>query len=93
MTFSTWKEKKTNSSAASRGARGKRAKRWSKRSASAVVKAKPRRTIGLESERSLPKWEWIKIGITGTGAAVSNAIFHATGKRIRDLPITPDKLI
>jgi xanthine dehydrogenase YagR molybdenum-binding subunit len=34
-----------------------------------------------------------EIGITGTAAAVENAIFHATGKRIRDLPITPDKLI
>jgi xanthine dehydrogenase YagR molybdenum-binding subunit len=34
-----------------------------------------------------------EIGITGVTAAIANAIFHATGKRIRDLPITPDKLL
>lgn len=34
-----------------------------------------------------------EIGITGTAAAVANAVYHATGKRVRDLPITPDKLI
>jgi xanthine dehydrogenase YagR molybdenum-binding subunit len=34
-----------------------------------------------------------EIGITGAAAAVANAIFHATGKRIRELPITPDKLL
>jgi len=33
-----------------------------------------------------------EIGITGTAAAISNAVFHATGIRIRDLPITLDKL-
>jgi xanthine dehydrogenase YagR molybdenum-binding subunit len=34
-----------------------------------------------------------EIGITGTGAAIANGVFHATGKRIRQLPITPDKLL
>ena len=34
-----------------------------------------------------------EIGITGVAAAIANAIYHATGKRIRDLPITPDKLV
>jgi xanthine dehydrogenase YagR molybdenum-binding subunit len=34
-----------------------------------------------------------EIGITGVGAAVANAVFNATGKRVRDLPITLDKLM
>ena len=34
-----------------------------------------------------------EIGITGTAAAVANAIYNATGKRIRDYPITPDKIM
>jgi xanthine dehydrogenase YagR molybdenum-binding subunit len=34
-----------------------------------------------------------EIGITGGVAAIANAVFHATGKRVRDLPITLDKLI
>lgn len=34
-----------------------------------------------------------EIGITGTSAAIANAVYHATGKRVRDVPITPDKLI
>ncbi|MBQ5942597.1 xanthine dehydrogenase family protein molybdopterin-binding subunit [Massilia sp. AB1] len=34
-----------------------------------------------------------EIGIVGVAAAVSNAIFHATGKRLRTTPITPDKLL
>ena len=34
-----------------------------------------------------------EIGIVGVAAAIANAVFHATGKRIRDLPITLDKLL
>ncbi len=34
-----------------------------------------------------------EIGITGITAAIANAIYNATGKRVRDLPITPDKLL
>ena len=34
-----------------------------------------------------------EIGITGVAAAVANAVYNATGKRLRDLPLTPDKLI
>jgi xanthine dehydrogenase YagR molybdenum-binding subunit len=34
-----------------------------------------------------------EIGITGVAAAVANAIYNATGTRVRDLPITPDKLL
>jgi len=34
-----------------------------------------------------------EIGITGAAAAISNAVYHATGTRIRDLPITLDKLL
>jgi len=34
-----------------------------------------------------------EIGITGAGAAIANAVYHATGRRIRDVPITLDKLI
>jgi xanthine dehydrogenase YagR molybdenum-binding subunit len=34
-----------------------------------------------------------EIGITGTAAAIANAVYHATGKRIRELPITLDRLL
>jgi len=33
-----------------------------------------------------------EIGIVGVAAAIANAVFHATGKRVRDLPITLDKI-
>ena len=34
-----------------------------------------------------------EIGITGVPGALSNAVYHATGRRVRDLPITLDKLL
>ncbi|MBP0447198.1 xanthine dehydrogenase family protein molybdopterin-binding subunit [Roseomonas sp. SSH11] len=34
-----------------------------------------------------------EIGIVGTAAAIANAVFHATGKRVRHLPITVDRLL
>ncbi|HET6252522.1 MAG TPA: xanthine dehydrogenase family protein molybdopterin-binding subunit [Puia sp.] len=34
-----------------------------------------------------------EISLIGVAAAVANAVFNATGKRVRELPITPDKLI
>ena len=34
-----------------------------------------------------------EIGITGTAASIANAVFNATGQRIRELPITLDKLL
>ncbi|MHC5595682.1 MAG: xanthine dehydrogenase family protein molybdopterin-binding subunit [Nostoc sp.] len=40
--------------------------------------------LGTKSLGELP--------IVGVAAAISNAVYHATAKRIRDLPITPDKL-
>jgi xanthine dehydrogenase YagR molybdenum-binding subunit len=34
-----------------------------------------------------------EIGMTGAAAAIANAVYHATGVRVRDLPITLDKLL
>ena len=34
-----------------------------------------------------------EIGIVGVAAAISNAIYHATGKRVRETPMTPDKVM
>lgn len=42
-------------------------------------------TLGTKSLGELP--------IVGVAAAIANAVYHATGRRIRDLPMTPDKLI
>ncbi|HEX6553557.1 MAG TPA: hypothetical protein VF026_12400 [Ktedonobacteraceae bacterium] len=34
-----------------------------------------------------------EIGIAGTATAIANAVYHATGIRVRDLPITLDRLL
>jgi xanthine dehydrogenase YagR molybdenum-binding subunit len=34
-----------------------------------------------------------EIALVGVAAAIANAVYHATGKRVRDLPITPEKLL
>ena len=34
-----------------------------------------------------------EVGIIGAAAAIANAIYNATGKRMRDLPVTPDKVL
>jgi xanthine dehydrogenase YagR molybdenum-binding subunit len=34
-----------------------------------------------------------EVGIVGVAASIANAVFNATGKRVRDLPISPDKLL
>jgi xanthine dehydrogenase YagR molybdenum-binding subunit len=34
-----------------------------------------------------------EIGIVGVASAIANAVYHATGKRVRELPITLDKVV
>ena len=34
-----------------------------------------------------------ELGMVGIAAAIANAVFHATGKPVRDFPITPDELL
>ncbi|MVN75128.1 molybdopterin-dependent oxidoreductase [Hymenobacter sp. HMF4947] len=34
-----------------------------------------------------------EIGMLGVAAAIANAVYHATGKRVRELPLTSDKLL
>jgi xanthine dehydrogenase YagR molybdenum-binding subunit len=34
-----------------------------------------------------------ELSLVGVAPAVANAVYHATGRRVRDLPITPDKLL
>ena len=51
----------------------------------------------INEEDTIPNKLGVKgigeIGIVGVAAAVVNAVFNATGKRIRNLPLTPDKLL
>jgi xanthine dehydrogenase YagR molybdenum-binding subunit len=54
-------------------------------------------TIFINENDLIPNKMGVKgigeVGIVGVAAAIANAVFNATGKRIRQLPITPDKLI
>ena len=34
-----------------------------------------------------------ELGLCGVAPAIANAVWHATGKRVRDLPITPNRLL
>ena len=34
-----------------------------------------------------------ELALVGVAPAIANAVFHATGKRVRDLPITPERLL
>jgi xanthine dehydrogenase YagR molybdenum-binding subunit len=51
----------------------------------------------INEEDKIPNKMGIKgigeVGIVGVAAAIANAVFNATGKRVRSLPITPDKLL
>ena len=53
--------------------------------------------IFINEEDKIPNALGVKglgeVGIVGVSAAIANAIFNATGKRVRSLPITPDKLL
>lgn len=53
--------------------------------------------IFIDEEDKIPNKLGIKgigeVSIVGVAAAIANAIFNATGKRVRSLPITPDKLL
>ncbi|CAN5693299.1 xanthine dehydrogenase family protein molybdopterin-binding subunit [soil metagenome] len=54
-------------------------------------------TIFVEEEDTIVNPLGVKgmgeLGMVGIPAAIANAIFHATGRRVRDLPITPEKLM
>jgi xanthine dehydrogenase YagR molybdenum-binding subunit len=53
-------------------------------------------TLFIDEEDKIPNKMGVKgigeVGIVGVAAAVVNAVFNATGKRFRSLPLTPDKM-
>lgn len=54
-------------------------------------------TIFIDEKDTKPNKLGVKgigeVGIVGVAGAIANAVFNATGKRVRSLPITPDKLL
>lgn len=54
-------------------------------------------TIFINETDTVPNKLGVKgigeVGIVGVAGAIANAVFNATGKRVRELPITPDKLL
>ena len=54
-------------------------------------------SIFINEEDTIPNKLGVKgigeVGIVGVAGAIANAIYNATGKRVRSLPITPDKLL
>ncbi len=54
-------------------------------------------TIFVEEEDTVVNPLGVKgmgeLGMVGIPAAIANAVYHATGRRVRDLPITPEKLL
>ncbi|MBF9220930.1 hypothetical protein [Hymenobacter ruricola] len=47
----------------------------------------------LRQRNLLRSKQTAEVGLLGVAAAVCNATYHATGKRVRDLPVTIDKLL
>jgi hypothetical protein len=68
------------------------------RIASARSLAPPRASASSRALRqaactALPTLGIGEIAMVGVAPTIANAIFHATGKRVRELPVTPDKLL
>jgi hypothetical protein len=53
---------------------------------------RPRR-LQLQWRRILGSRGLGEVGIVGTVAAIADAVYHAMGTRVRDLPLTPDKVL